>query len=82
MGKGQAVRTAVFVSVCALAAVALTPMTAQATKDPTPGPVSTTSPDPYGLSGLSTETISYGTRRRQDMDIWWTSTAPSVPASS
>ncbi|MEV0350981.1 alpha/beta hydrolase [Nonomuraea sp. NPDC050680] len=72
-------RTAVLVSVLALAAVTLTPVSAQATKDPTPSPVSTTSPDPYGLSGLSTETVSYGTRRHQDLDVWWTSDGNKRP---
>jgi acetyl esterase/lipase len=72
MGEGKAVRTAVFISAAALVAVALTPLTAQAAKDPTPGPVVTTSPDPSGLSGLSAETVTYGSQRRQNMDVWWT----------
>jgi acetyl esterase/lipase len=66
------VRIAVSASVVALAAVALTPVAAQAAKDPTPAPRISADPDMLGLDGLSAETIAYGSKRRQDMDVWWT----------
>ncbi|MER6949808.1 alpha/beta hydrolase [Nonomuraea sp. NPDC000554] len=59
-------------SVLALAAVAFTPVTAHASKDPSPGPTATTPTDPNGLGGLAVETVVYGTHRRQNMDVWWT----------
>ncbi|MEU5868726.1 MULTISPECIES: alpha/beta hydrolase [unclassified Nonomuraea] len=63
-------RTAVTVSALALAAVALTPAVAFATEPPVP--VVTNPTDPDGLGGLATETLSYGSQRHQDMDVWWT----------
>ncbi|WP_308250845.1 alpha/beta hydrolase [Nonomuraea rhizosphaerae] len=75
-------RIAVLASAAALAAVVLTPTTAQAAtaaKDPVPGPAATTSPDPYDLSGLSAETVSYASNRRQDMDVWWTQDGSKRP---
>ncbi|MGW0804404.1 alpha/beta hydrolase [Nonomuraea sp. NPDC002799] len=63
-------RTAVYAGVLALAAVVLTPVTANAVQEPTPAP---STPIEYdGLGGLSTETVSYGSHQRQAMDVWWT----------
>src|SRR4051794_9091041 len=71
MGERKAVRTAVSAGVLALAAVVLTPVAADATKEPTPAPsVSASVDDP--LSGLSVETVAYGSHQRQSMDVWWT----------
>lgn len=71
MGEREAVRTAVFVGALALAASALTPSAAHAVQNPTPPPVVTDTTDPYN-TGLSSETISYGSHRRQEMDVSWT----------
>ncbi|UBU12176.1 alpha/beta hydrolase [Nonomuraea gerenzanensis] len=65
-------RTAVSVSALALAAVALTPVAASAAMEPTPAPTVDTPVDSDGLSGLSVETVQYGTHKRQSMDVWWT----------
>ncbi|MFI6788481.1 alpha/beta hydrolase [Nonomuraea sp. NPDC050383] len=71
-------RTAVLVGALALAAVTVTtPATAEAAKDPTPAPVSTS--DLSTLNGLSYETVSYGRERRQDMDVWWTADGTPRP---
>lgn len=72
MGERKAVRTAVSVSALTLAAVVLTPVVAQATAEPTAAPVVTNPTDPDGLGGLAMETLSYGSHRSQDMDVWWT----------
>ncbi|MEV0591494.1 alpha/beta hydrolase [Nonomuraea cavernae] len=72
-------RFAVFAGALALATIALTPVTAHATTGPTPGPEATTPTDPYGLGGLSFETVSYASQRRQDMDVWWTSDGTQRP---
>lgn len=64
-------RTAVNVCALALAAVTLTPVAASASADPPPGTV-TNPVDINGLGGLSLETVSYGSHRRQQMDVWWT----------
>lgn len=61
-------RSAVIAGVLALATVALTPGAAQATKDPTPLPSVSAS----GMGGTEIETVSYGSQRRQSMDVWWT----------
>ncbi|MFG1704076.1 alpha/beta hydrolase [Nonomuraea sp. M3C6] len=65
-------RTAVSAGVLALAAVVLTPVAADATKEPTPAPSATNPVDPDGLGGLAAETVAYGSHRRQSMDVWWT----------
>ncbi|MEO3875955.1 alpha/beta hydrolase [Nonomuraea sp. B12E4] len=65
-------RTAVSASVLALAAVVLTPVAATAAKEPTPAPYVHNLLDPNGLGGFSMETVSYGTNKRQAMDVWWT----------
>lgn len=67
-------RTAVIVGALALAAVALTPGVAQATKDPTPEPSSSTN-----MGGTEIETVAYGTHRRQAMDVWWTADGMKRP---
>ncbi|WP_344883727.1 alpha/beta hydrolase [Nonomuraea antimicrobica] len=59
-------------SVLALTAVLLTPVTASAAKDPAPGPTVTSGVDVDGLGGLSVETVKYGAHQRQSMDVWWT----------
>jgi acetyl esterase/lipase len=63
-------RPAVSLSAVVLACVTLTPVGAQASVDPLPGPIATLDPD--GLGGLSMETVSYGKHRQQQMDVWWT----------
>ncbi|MGR6914754.1 alpha/beta hydrolase [[Actinomadura] parvosata] len=65
-------RTAVFVSALALAAVALTPVAASASMEPTPAPTVDTPVDAEGIGGLSVETVQYGPHKRQSMDVWWT----------
>ncbi|MEV0998476.1 alpha/beta hydrolase [Nonomuraea sp. NPDC050202] len=65
-------RTAVSVSALALAAVALTPVAASASMEPAPAPTADTPVDAEGTSGLSVETVQYGSHKRQSMDIWWT----------
>ncbi len=72
MGERKAVRTAVSVSALALAAVVLTPVAANASREPTPGPAVDNPIDADGLGGLSTETVQYGSHKRQSMDVWWT----------
>ncbi|MGV9303481.1 MULTISPECIES: alpha/beta hydrolase [unclassified Nonomuraea] len=64
-------RAAVIASV--LAAVALIPGAAHASKDPSPS---------YGdaLGGTTFETVSYGPGKRQAMDIWWTPDYSKHPA--
>ncbi|WP_328818321.1 alpha/beta hydrolase [Nonomuraea cypriaca] len=65
-------RTAVSASVLALAAVALTPIAANAAKEPTPAPTVSTPVGADGLFGLATEAVKYGSHKRQQMDVWWT----------
>ncbi|MFC4122442.1 alpha/beta hydrolase [Nonomuraea zeae] len=65
-------RTAVCVGALALAAVVLTPVAANATKEPTPAPTVSSPVDADGLGGLATESIAYGSHQRQNMDVWWT----------
>ncbi|MGN9846623.1 alpha/beta hydrolase [Nonomuraea sp. H19] len=66
-------RSAVYVGALALAAVVLTPVAATATtKEPTPAPTVSNPVGPDGIGGLSTETIAYGSHKRQQMDIVWT----------
>ncbi|WP_246074781.1 alpha/beta hydrolase [Nonomuraea terrae] len=65
-------RTAVFVSALALAAVVLTPVAASASKEPTPAPTVDYPVDVNGLGGLALETVPYGSHKRQTMDVWWT----------
>lgn len=72
MGERKAVRTAVFVSALALAAVALTPVRAGASMDPAPAPTVDNPVDANGIGGLSVETVQYGSHKRQTMDVWWT----------
>jgi acetyl esterase/lipase len=57
----------------------LTPIVADAALEPSPAAVVTNPIDPDGLGGLSTETISYGSQQRQDMDVWWTPDGQSRP---
>ncbi len=71
LGERGAVRTAVSVSALVLACIALTPAAAQAAKEPTPVPL--------GLGGLEGETVSYGSSRRQDLDVWWTADGSKHP---
>ncbi|GAA1735682.1 alpha/beta hydrolase [Nonomuraea bangladeshensis] len=71
-------RIAVHVGALALAAVVLTPVSADAVSvgataaQPTPSPSVATSATTDDVYGLSTETIAYGAHRRQQMDVWWT----------
>ncbi|WP_226900593.1 alpha/beta hydrolase [Nonomuraea phyllanthi] len=66
-------RTAVAVGVLALAGVVLTPVAADASREPTPGPSSVTDViDQDGLGGFANETVAYGSHARQRMDVWWT----------
>jgi acetyl esterase/lipase len=65
-------RTAVSVGALVLAAVVLTPITAQAAIESTPDPVVTNATGADGLGGLVMETLAYGSHQRQDMDVWWT----------
>ncbi|MEU6717690.1 alpha/beta hydrolase [Nonomuraea sp. NPDC046802] len=70
-------RSAVFASVLALVAIVVPPTAANAAQDPTPVP--STPLDFDGLGGLSTETIAYGSHRRQAMDVWWTADGVKRP---
>lgn len=65
-------RTAVSLSAIALAFAALTPVSAQAARNPAPEPAVTMPTDPDGIGGLAKETVSYGKHRLQKMDVWWT----------
>ncbi|GAA0950458.1 alpha/beta hydrolase [Nonomuraea longicatena] len=69
-------RTAVVASAL-LAAVALTPGAAVAAEVRDPGsPVPPVTPS---VSDVSTETVKYGSRANQDMDVWWTPTGAKRP---
>ncbi|GAA2831340.1 alpha/beta hydrolase [Nonomuraea rubra] len=59
-------------SALALAAVALTPVAASASMEPTPAPTVDNPVDAEGIGGLSMETVQYGSHKRQSMDVWWT----------